>query len=390
VASIFAMLVNKHALINASENVYYDFLQRKITIDTKSDERFQKNASLFSSLVFINIDSACINSQTDRVKKQCITDLLDTLAVHKNSLTSLFLDYDLSYVNQTDTLLWNSLNKFEGQLLIPRLLFANRLLISVKNPVPDSLIVSNTDNNFIMNASAYAFGWKENYTHTYRYYLYRIFTPEMNTYNSVPYIIAQKLWPSHNLSFDEHSLDDMKEIKYVLRNNDVPLKERAVMVYSMSDVIKQIPHDELESLLKNKMVFVGLFENYTNKYNQQPDSYITPVNESMSGVLITVNAFLNLMMQNYIKTDTGAISSLFILLFVFLGSLWHYVAKQSRTYSGALLWYFIFIVSSVIGVLLLSNFFWVGLNIRIHFVNVIIAVLLSWPVLTIFRNKKKN
>lgn len=385
VAGFFVLPINRQSFINSAESLYFDGLQRQITIDSKSDADFMDYSNLLSDLVFINIDSLCINSLTDKVKKPYIVSFLDSLASHKHEFKSVFLDYDLSFLNSNDTLFLDVLKNLDGQLITPRLLFAKSLAVAVQNPIPDSLIVSYTENYNIGNLTGYAYGWKENFTHTYRYYLYRVFTPEMKTYNSIPFIMADRHWPSRNISFDKHLLDDLKEIKYILRNSDLPNKERAVMTYSLSDVINEIPREAMGGILKDKIVFVGLFENYTNKYNQQVDSYVTPVDENMSGILITANAFLNLMAQNYIKIDKGIFSIVFVFLFTLLASVFQLFASRSKAYSRPLLWYFIFIVITIAGILLFTNILWLNFNIRVHFITSSIAILLSWPVFAIFR-----
>jgi len=384
-ASFLVIPLNRLSFFNASESLYFDFLQQKYTIDSRDDDGYKQYASVLSNMVFINIDGLCMDKATDKVDKKWVASFLDTMAQHKNLVEFVFLDYDLSFLNHQDTLFSSALKKFDGQLITPRLLFAQNLPKHISNPVADSLIISYTETYNTENNSGYAYGWKENFTHTYRYYLYRVFTPELKTYQSVPYLLASQQWPSQNISLDKLMLDDMKEIKFLLRNNDLPNKERAVMVYSMSDVVSQIPPEALSEILKGKMVFVGLFENYVNKYNQQPDSYHTPVMENMSGVLITANAFINLLFQNFIETDEGIYGILLVLLLALLASAMQFLSIKSVGYSRALIWYFLFLVIASVAMFLAVNLFWLLLHIRIHFISAFLAAVLSWPVFAIFR-----
>jgi hypothetical protein len=383
--SFFVIPMNQNSFFNASESLYFDFLQRRYTIDSRDDEGFKQYASLLSNMVFINIDGLCMDKTTDKVDKKWVASFLDTLAQHKNRVKFVFLDYDLSFLNNQDTLFSSVLKKFDGQLITPRLLFAQNLPKHIANPVSDSLIISYTETYNTENNSGYAYGWKENFTNTYRYYLYRVFTPDLKTYQSVPYLLASHEWPSQNISFDKLMLDDMKEIKFLLRNLDLPNKERAVMVYSMSDVVTQIPAEAFAEIVNGKMVFVGLFENYLNKYYVQPDSYHTPVMENMSGVLITANAFINLLSTNFIETDEGIYGIFLILLFVLMASAMQFWASKSVKYSRAIALYLLFLVISAAILFFIVNVLWLWADVRIHFISTLLASVLSWPIIAIFR-----
>ncbi len=390
IAFILFYFFGRSSFFQSSENIYFDRLQNEYTIDSKDNNGYKKVENLLSNLVFINIDKKCFNTETDRVKKKCIDTLLSILLEHKSEFDMAFLDYDLSFLKQEDTLLLPKLEEFDQQLVTPKLLFSRSLALTIKNPIADSLIIKYSESKNTGNTRAYAYAWKKDFTHSYRYYLYRIFTTKLKTYNSIPYILAQKNWPSSNSPLEAIELDNFKELRFILRNKDIEDKERSVSTYSLSDFINEIPQKQLSKILNKKLLFIGLFDNYTNKYNQQPDSYTTPIGEHTSGILININAYLNLLMQNYIKQDSGFAA--FILIFVFLvfGSLFWFLGFKSMGFSRKLIWFFVFVSFTIGGFLFASNIIWNNLNIRIHFLISIPIVLLGWSYFDIAKSYFKE
>ena len=387
VAFAATLFLSKSPMIQGIENIFFDKLQKQQTIDSKDDPNYYKYSPVLSKLVFVNFDEQSINHATDRVKKYYVRLLLDKLMRYKQDFKMAFLDYDLSYLTQNDSLILPSLLQMEQQLVTPRLLFTDKLPVLIKNPLPDSLIHETSNNGDLANFQAFVVAWKENISYSYRYFLYRIFTTKLNTYNSVPYVMAQRTSLRTNLPLDKLSLDDFKEIKYVLRNKDIINKERAVQVYSLSDFLFEIPDEILKSIVEDKIVVLGLFEGYKNKYNQQPDSYITPIGENTSGVMINVNAYLNLLTDSFIKSDQGFWTVLFLLILLSVSALLWIVFRYSNKTFSKFLWLILFLSITILGTMYLSQIFWLYLNYRISFSLVIPFLSMSWLVFWTFENR---
>jgi len=386
VAFAGTLFLSKTPMMKGVENVFFDKLQKKQTIDSKDDPNYFKYSPLLSKLVFVNFDEQSMNHATDRVKKYYIHLLLDKLMQNKQDFKMAFLDYDLSYLTQNDSLILPALLQMEQQLVTPRLLFAGKVPVLIKNPLADSLIHETSNKSGLANFQAFAVAWKENISYSYRFFLYRIFTSKLKTYNSVPYVMAQRTSSRTNIPLEKLSLDNFKELKFILRNKDIINKERAVQVYSLSDFLFEIPDKTLKSIVNDKIVVLGLFEGYKNKYNQQPDSYITPIGENTSGVMINVNAYLNLLTDSYLKSDQGLWTTLFLLILLSASALLWIVFRYSNKTFSKFLWLILFLAISILGTMYLSQIFWVYLNYRISFSLLIPFISVSWLVFWAFEN----
>jgi len=387
VAFAGTLFLSKNPMIKGMENIFFDKLQKEQTIDSKDDPNYYKYSPLLSKLVFVNFDTQSINHATNRVKKYYIHLLLDKLMQYKQDFKMAFLDYDLSYLTQNDSLILPALIQMEQQLVTPRLLFAGKVPVLIKNPLPDSLIHKTSNNSGLANFQAFAVAWKENISYSYRFFLYRIFTSKLNTYNSVPYVMAQRTASHTDVPLEKLSLDDFKELRFILRNKDILNKERDVQVFSLSDFLFEIPDETLKSIVDDKIVILGLFEGYKNKYNQQPDSYITPIGENTSGVMINVNAYLNLLTDSYIKSDQGLWTTIFLLIILSASAfLWVKFRFSHKTFSK-FLWLVLFLALTILGTMYLSQIFWVYMNYRISFSLLIPFISLSWLVFWAFESQ---
>ena len=305
------------------ENDIYDNVQEMFTIDSKDDFLYSDYEKYLEELVFINIDSLLIDSETDRIKRDKLSEFLQRIYPAKDSLNCIFLDYAFYTPSSNDSSLIESMRPFYNKILLPYTLDFKNLKVSSKNPIASENIYNIKNPFFSGQHKAFVKAFSEPITGLFRFFLYRAVTDRGEIYQSIPYVIAKKFGKNKwiDQQHEEKLLDRMVNIRFILRNRDLYQKERAVMVYSMSDFIDEIPSEIITELLLKKTVFVGLFEGYHTKYDLEIDKFPTPVEAKMSGALILTNAYLNLISNNLIKQATLLsifIFNLFVGLFIAL------------------------------------------------------------------------
>lgn len=285
------------------ENDIYDSVQEMFTIDSKDDFLYPDYKKYLDELVFINIDSLLIDSETDRIKRDKLAEFLQKISSAKDSLNCIFFDYAFYSPSQNDSLLIESIKPFYDKILLPYTLDFINLKVSSKNPISTKNIQNIKQPIFSGKHKAYVKAFSEPITGLFRFFLYRAITDSGQIYKSTPYVIAKYFSKNKwtETKDNRNFLDRMINIRFILRNRDLYQKERAVIVYNMSDFIEEIPPEIALELLSKKTVFVGLFEGYHTKYDLEIDKFPTPVEAKMSGALILTNAYLNLISSNLIK-----------------------------------------------------------------------------------------
>lgn len=292
------------------ENGIYDGLQRYITIDSKDDYFYGKYADYIEDLVLVNIDSTIIDSETDRINRQKLAQFMQRIAASQDDVRCVFFDYAFFRPSPHDSAFIESLKPFGEKVILPYYFeFADKERITISNPVDASQITAFQEPIYNHCTRGYVKAYSEPVSFLHRYVIYKIVTTEGREFEYVPYVIASRFNAEKYEPVSDKLLEQMTEIKYILRNKDLPNKERASLVYSINDFINVIPKQEVARLLTDKIVVVGLFEGYQTKYGLEIDKFPTPVQGNLSGPQIIVNAYLNIISGTIIRK--GSLISIF-------------------------------------------------------------------------------
>lgn len=268
------------------ENELFDRIQESEVIDAQSDARFARFKPYLNQLTFINLDTAFIDSETDRVRQKPVAALLDKLQPLAQGDTKVFLDYLLG--RAPDTTLQQAVAKWGKTLILPHEL-------PLKEPLTlrgaGAILTRERVDSFYFPqtldcARGYTPALTDPFSFANRYYKYKA---DDGSFYSVPELLNEG-GQKNNTEAD----NGVKELNFVLRNGDLPGKFRAVLVYQASDIMAgKIPPAELNALLLDKKVLIGLFEGYTTKYGAKIESFLTPVQSDMTGPLLLANAWIN-------------------------------------------------------------------------------------------------
>jgi len=165
----------------------------------------------------------------------------------------------------------------------------------------------------------YTSPFKDPYSFSNRYYKYRT---DDSSYYSVPYLIQKQISSQPEKNLYEKGLT---ELKFILRNEDVLNKERAILVYDAKYMLDgRMTKENVKSVIEDKIVFIGLFDNnYKTKHGLTIDKFLTPVQPDMSGSMLLVNAWLNLAAGGLVRVSPVLLIFLFNFIVALIMSIWY-------------------------------------------------------------------
>jgi len=284
------------------ENQLFDKIQQNSTINSKSSKYYNRYEKYLEELCFINLGASFFNPETNRIDKERLSEFINKTSATLNNSESVFIDYAYDYSSTEDSLLIPALNQIKEQLILPYHFDVkdNISLKGEKSKITESRIDNIIYPQFKDCTLGYTFPLKDPYSHSSRYF--KFFTDDQK-HESVPWeIYASSSF--YDQEFVHQFSNDINEIRFLLNNKDLHGKERAVLLYDAEAILNgTLPINELEKLTKNKLVFIGLFDDYISKYNNAIDKFVTPIQSDLNGTLLLVNAFLNLAAQESIKTN---------------------------------------------------------------------------------------
>lgn len=298
---MFAAIFQSLPVIVSLEHQFYDALQKGTTIDSKEDYFYETYKEYLDEIILINIDSTLIDKETDRIKRDKLALFFQKIKKNKDDIKCIFFDYGFFKPSKHDSALVEGLKPFSEKLILPFYFeFKQHYFHAIQNPMPDSQISHYTKPIFNNCNLAYVKAYKEPFTGKHRFVFNRIETTGGSQFLYAPYLIARKFNPEKIPHLKTEQFNGFSEIKYLVRNDDKLNRQRAMPVYAMNDFIAQIPENAIKNLVTNKLVFVGLFENYKTKYGLEIDKFATPVKSNLSGPQLIVNAYLNLVGNTFI------------------------------------------------------------------------------------------
>ena len=293
------------------EFVVYDVIQSYCTIDDDLDIKSlkSKHSEVFDELFFINLDTAFFNSETDRIRREPLAKLLDTLDSQLDKKV-IFLDYifqSTSFCKRGDDLLINSIGRLCDQLVMPYELPPNNFdankLNSILKEVP------------LVYASNYT-GYLD-----YRplvsgevVYRYVWLGKVRDTRPSAVYALISALKDQGSTVIKTDAIPEPMEINYILRNDPKGRRE-AIRFYNASEILSdsfKFPNDV-------KVIFIGLFDDYLSKYNLPIDQFKTPVSNNLNGIYLIINSYLNAVIGSFLSYVSYSFIFLINLLLALFG-----------------------------------------------------------------------
>ncbi len=326
------------------EQQLYDSIQKEQTIDHDKDTFYKVYQKELEKLVFINFDTTVIDHETDRLKPNELAVFLQKISPYNSQIKALFIDYAARDLKMEDNRnLVKAMQPFGERLILPYVFYLKEPLKGTKDRIDVEDFKGAVEYPMYKGGSVgYVTTFKSPISDDYRLYKYRT---DDDQHYSIPYKLCELTHGKETVEQHIQSFDNsIVEINFILRNRDVENKVRAVLSYDLSDFTNgKISEAETKKLLENKIVCIGLFGEYTNKYGQHPDKFITAVDNEMSGALLLVNAYLNLATKSYLQK--GSCLWLF-LINLMIGVLfgWYYTHREKGDFNllqGVLIFFII-------------------------------------------------
>ena len=307
------------AAILQMEYAVYDVFQCWLAVDDQQDLLAlpKDEQRLIGELFFINLDTSFFNLETDRIQRGRLALLLDTLANHADAKV-IFLDFLFdthSPIPEEDSLLKASIEQLTNknqQLVLPYGLPPDQYKMYEAADITE-------DSSLIID-------------HPYTGYLdYRAPVGETTVHRSTQVIDSDQQPLSAVFAIIQNlegaflpnvqNTPPLIEINYRLRNEVDKNKIQAVVPVQARDIVTD-PENWLDP---DKIIFIGLFEDYASKYDlsiDPIDQFHTPVSPTMNGVYLIINSFLNVCLGNDLRYAGWQKVFLVNLLLVLLGGLY--------------------------------------------------------------------
>lgn len=297
------------------ENAIYDPIQRITTINSAQQRRYIRIGDQLEEIVGINLDTAFVNIETDRINKKKAAQLLHHIAKY-TSPKVVFFDYFFKQFNNTqkafseeDSLLIHQIQQLEDRIVLPY--SVNMPQYETWKSVPlDSITI---DNELVYKPinSGYGNNIKMTGDNVYRYHI-----PKTNddTLHSSAYAMLKVLLNNETSLLDKN-VPDIFEINFLINeiesNSIAPPLIRGI---NASEFIQIEEKELVDKLLRGKVVFISYFDRYKNKYGEQINQLKTPINTELSNVYLLMNIYLNLLTSSFFVRATIAI--IFLVNFV--------------------------------------------------------------------------
>lgn len=361
------------------ENKLYDSLQERITIDSKSDFLYSRYKDDIDNLLFINFSTEFFDKETDRLVQDSLVKFLSKFSKIQEDYHALFLDYD--YENPHDNLDF-VLEDLRKKLILPiSLNMDGKTYYEKESSLNQSTEIIASESSFKNCKTGYTTPLFDPVTNSNRYFKYKL---ENEKYISVPYLLYES--QVRNPSIDTY---EMRELLFLLRNKDIVGKERGVLVYQALDILTgRMPIEYLHELVKNKVVFVGLFEDRLSKYGSNIDKFVTPIKSDLSGSLLLANAYLNLIGDIKVQGDNWFI--LFIINFLIgFVVIFNYRKVNTKRYNAVII-LILDLILSIIFFHCLATFLFLGWYIKMPLGFSLLVFQHKYPLYSYFDSFSKK
>ncbi len=293
--SALAVSCQQVPIVLKIENAIYDPLQELWAIDHADDWRVHRFQSELDAYYSITLDSVLIDWECNRVKRDLLAQLLDSLRIQAPD-NIIFLDYIFEPLDTTET---GTLRGKDYRLYQSMLALGDRLFFLKEKDARaifprEGLLVSQPSNNSSSPPQIGVLNIQQDTLETVVRYV--SLDREENQGKSII-----ELLPLREQANSSVALRDF-EINYLIRGNR-PKAYRHILRGDLASAILErgLSKDHFSVGTNNKMIIVGAFDKLVNKYGLIFDSFETPIDKQLSGVYVNLNAFLNLQTGSYIR-----------------------------------------------------------------------------------------
>ncbi|MEM6316491.1 MAG: CHASE2 domain-containing protein [Bacteroidota bacterium] len=294
------------------ENAIYDGFQRMLTVDSRTDYNFKRYQASIDSLAFINLDNTYFNTETNRVRRDSLASLLRQLSAIP-TVKGILLDYllvpikDDEQSKEQNELLIENMRPLQDKLVLPYELAFDTIpvwgeLSAEAVSIPSPLLFETDNTGYV---AAMPLPGDENYRYV------KLSIEEKRWQSAVHALLA--VLSNDNPHLYTRDVPNNFEINYLLRN----YKQRTLPIIDASLV------GNSKAQLRNKIIFIGLFDEVTTKYGLTIDKFQTAVQREMAGIYILVNTYLNVVNRAYIRR-TAAIWVFLLNFLLAIASAWYF------------------------------------------------------------------
>jgi len=305
IVAIFTFLFTYMPKAVELEDSLYDRIQKYFTIDSKNNIFYKKYEKYFNDFIFVNIDSTFFHKESNKVDRRKLANFIDLISNYQDSLKCILLDYEFisplkgDSIN-VDSLLTLSLTKLKSKLILP---YSFSLKGKLAHRIKTNIITKNDIvkiDKLLFNGSHKGFHilFSNAGSDVVRYI--KIKTDDSSHY-SITYKFLELTYKHINfINFVEVVPNNFLEINYLLKNDGFP---RAIPIYQINDLLQEYKSNLqfIKKLLHDKKIMVvSVFDDYKTVYGTDINKIKTPIKQKLNGSLIYINAYLNLINQNFL------------------------------------------------------------------------------------------
>ncbi len=343
--------------------------------------RNHNDTSLFDERLLI------INSgKTDRKK---IAEVIEIANRNKAKVIGIDLVFDSLHFNHKDTLLSNTLKKYDNIVLGYYFVDEQKDHFLVKS---DTFFSNEKAEGYVNLASNDGF-------------TVRAFEPfhEINERKEPSFSVKLASFMDSSIIADEQTHQEMEWINFRrvqpgIQNRRFPINSNGISQYTMLD-INSILSDSaysMNNIFNNKIVLIGFCGEDEEAFSMK-DRYFTPLNEQytgrslpdMHGVVVHANILSMLLDRDFIHDVSNKIVYLFSFLIFFINFFIFKILLKHRFFFVIPIIRFVqliqFLALFSLCVMLLISF-----NIKLGFITIITAVILSFELYEFYIHKLKN
>ena len=155
----------------------------------------------------------------------------------------------------------------------------------------------------------------------HRYYAFR---SDKKEYHSIVYSFLKAI-PGKSLMRYARKTPIIFEVNHLIRNEHTNGQSPALNIINASKLLEE---PSKLKLLANKVVFIGVFNKYDNVNDSPAEFYPTPIQETMSSSMLTLNAYLNVVTNSFFKPAGNRMVFWFNLILIGLVLLYYHKTQH--------------------------------------------------------------
>lgn len=318
---------NKPTLLQMEYSLY-DPIQRHLALEDRTNQRYQNNPAFnqhTSNVFCLNLNKDYFDTYSERIKRNRLAELLSYLNEYtepKAVLVNFVFAKNEEHLTDplVDSLLIKAIKSFKQPLIFPNGLSFQP--ITFQQELKASSSFQRYPLTYEMPTVGFATPILLTGDNRSRYWQYQTSDGQLP---SLIKVLIDTLY-SHDLHQKVKRIPDRFEINYWLKDRR-PKEKMWILDDADATSLLQMNKEEVARKLKNKILFIGFFEDWTNQYDLPIDKFATPISTTTSSIFISLNAYLNVLGQTYLQKigSWGVFWSNFIIALL---GVWYYKVKQ--------------------------------------------------------------